>query len=90
MCCVTSVPRVVSACLLKCIALCACFESLCAAGILQGVIDIVYNYVHIRDEGKGALARPTVADPRAQGNVMVVGRKSQYSLYDEKIASFEG
>lgn len=25
----------------------------------------------------------------AQGNVMVVGRKSQYSLYDEKIASFE-
>jgi argininosuccinate synthase len=25
----------------------------------------------------------------AQGNVMVVGRKSPYSLYDEKIASFE-
>jgi hypothetical protein len=25
----------------------------------------------------------------AQGNVIVVGRKSPYSLYDEKIASFE-
>lgn len=24
-----------------------------------------------------------------QGNVIVVGRKSPYSLYDEKIASFE-
>ena len=24
-----------------------------------------------------------------QGNVVVVGRKSPYSLYDEKIASFE-
>ena len=24
-----------------------------------------------------------------QGNVMIVGRKSPYSLYDEKIASFE-
>lgn len=24
-----------------------------------------------------------------QGNVLVVGRKSPYSLYDEKIASFE-
>jgi len=26
---------------------------------------------------------------KVQGNVVVVGRKSPYSLYDEKIASFE-
>ena len=29
------------------------------------------------------------ARANAQGNTMVVGRKSPYSLYDEKIASFE-
>ena len=30
-----------------------------------------------------------IGAPAAQGNVIVVGRKSPFSLYDEKIASFE-
>ena len=32
---------------------------------------------------------PRTHPPPAQGNVIVVGRKSPYSLYDNKISSFE-
>ena len=39
--------------------------------------------------GCGRLLRLCMRCVRAQGNVVVVGRKSPYSLYDEKIASFE-
>lgn len=46
----------------------------------------VYDLKNIYDAVKLSYFTPK---PTVQGNTMVVGRKSQFSLYDNKISSFE-